>query len=210
MASLLFIKSGRFSLPPGKKILKAAEYATLLEAESVLAAADAEAARIREEAKQAYASEKERGYRDGLTEGKMEMAERMMDTVAAGVDYLEGLEGTIVDLVMNAMRKVIDGFDDKERVLGVVRKALSYARSQKRVVLRICPEDAEIVQAELASLLRDYPGIGILDVATDPRLERGACILESELGLIDAGLDVQMAGIRNAFLSRLKQNAQER
>ena len=163
-----------------------------------------------ETARQAYLEEKARGYEDGLTEGKMEMAERMMDTVGAGVDYLEGLEGTIVDLVMSAMHKVIDGFDDKERVVGVVRKALSYARSQKRVVLRICPEDAEIVQAEMKTLLRDYPGIGILDVATDPRLAKGACVLESELGLIDAGLDVQMAGIRKAFLSQLKQNVAEK
>ena len=207
MGTLLYIKNGQFSLRPDQKVLKAAEYAVLLEAEQILATARAEAAAIAEAAKQAYLEEKERGYEDGLTEGKMEMAERMMDTVAAGVDYLEGLEGTIVDLVMSAMHKVIDGFDDKERVIGVVRKALSYARAQKRVVLRICPEDAEIVQAEMKTLLRDHPGIGILDVATDPRLAKGACILESELGLIDAGLDVQMAGIRKAFLSQLKRNA---
>lgn len=209
MGTLFHIKNGEFLLSPGLKILKAADYATLLEAEDVVARARAEAARMAEAAREAYEAEKQRGYADGLAEGKMEMAERMMDNVAAGVDYLEGLEATIVNLVMNAMHKIIDGFDDKERVVGVVRKALSYARSQKRVVLRVCPEDAEIVQVELASLLRDYPGIGILDVATDPRLSKGACVLESELGLIDAGLDVQMAGIRKAFLHQLKQNVPE-
>ena len=206
MGTLLFINNGRFAPAPGQKVLKAADYALLLEAENILATAREEAAKTAEAAREAYAAEKERGYADGLMEGKMEMAERMMDTVSAGVDYLEGLEDTIVDLVMNAMRKVVDGFDDKERVVGVVRKALGYARSQKRVVLRVCPEDAEIVHAEMAALLRDFPGIGILDVATDPRLEKGACILESELGLIDAGLDVQLAAIRKAFLSQLRQN----
>ena len=208
MGKLFFINKGHFAPPPGTGVLKAADYGLLLEAEAVLNAARVEAEAIREEARKSYAEEKIRGYEDGLAEGKMEMAERMMDTVAAGVDYLEGLEGTLVDLVMNAMHKVIEGFDDKERVLGVVRKALSYARSQKRVVLRVSPEDAEIVQAEMHALLREYPGIGILDVAPDPRLAKGACILESELGLIDAGLDVQLAGIRKAFLRRLQQTPQ--
>lgn len=210
MGTLLYIKNGRFTLPPGAGVLKAADYAVLLEAGDVLDKARAEAEAMAGEARLAYEAEKERGYADGLAEGKMEMAERMMDAVAAGVDYLEGLEGTIVDLVMSAMHKVIDGFDDKERVIGVVRKALGYARSQKRVVLRVCPEDADIVQAEMAALQRDFPGIGILDVAPDARQAKGACILESELGLIDAGLDVQMAGIRKAFLSQLKRNTAEK
>ncbi len=207
MGTLFFIKNGRFTPRPGQKVLKAADYALLLEAEAVLEKARQEAEAVRKAAEEAYEEEKERGHAEGLMLGKMEMADRMLDTVSKGVDYLEGLEGTIVDLVMNAMSKVIDGFGDKERVIAVVRKALGYVRSQKRVVMRICPEDAEIVQAEMKNLLRDFPGIGILDVAPDPRLSAGACILESELGLIDASLEVQLAGIRKAFLRQLKQNA---
>jgi type III secretion protein L len=139
MGTLLFMKKGHFAPRPGTAVLKQADYTLLLETEAILDAALVEAESIREEARTLYAAEKERGYADGIAEGKMEMAERMMDTVAAGVDYLEGLEGSIVDLVMQAMRKIIEGFDDKERVIGVVRKGLGYARSQKRVVLRVCP-----------------------------------------------------------------------
>jgi type III secretion protein L len=204
MGTLLCLKNGSFSPLPGQKLLKAADYAILAQAEDIVRLAELEAESIRVAAKDAYESEKKRGYSDGLEAGKMEMAVQMMDTVAAGVDYLAGLEKRIVDLVMQVIRKVIDGFDDKERVLGLVRKALSYARSQKRVVLRVCPEDSEIVQEHLRDLLRDFPGIGILDVASDPRLDKGACILESELGLVDAGLEVQLAGIRKAFQRQLQ------
>ena len=209
MGSLFFIKNGQFTPRPGQKLLKAADYALLVAAEQVLDAARQEGEAIREAARLAYEEEKERGYAEGLALGKMEMAERMLDTMTRGVDYLEGLEGTLVNLVMNAMNKIIDGFTDKERVISVVRKSLGYVRSQKRVVMRVAPEDAELVQAEMQSLLRDYPGIGILDVAVDPRLQSGACILESELGLIDASLDVQLEGIRKAFMRQLKQNTGE-
>jgi type III secretion protein L len=204
MGTLFFLKSGSFSPQPGQKVLKAADYAVLAQAEDIVRLAELEAESIRAAAKEAYEAEKQRGYSDGLEAGKLETAAQMMDTVAAGVDYLAGLETRIVDLVMHALRKIIDGFDDKERVLGLVRKALGYARSQKRVVLRVCPEEAEIVQEHLRDLLRDFPGIGILDVAPDPRLDKGACVLESELGLIDAGLDVQLANIRKAFQRQLQ------
>jgi type III secretion protein L len=204
MGTLLCLKNGSFSPQPGRKVLKAADYAVLAQAEDIVRLAELEAESIRASAKEAYESEKKRGYSDGLAAGKMEIAAQMVDTVAAGVDYLAGLEKRIVDLVMHAVRKIIDGFDDEDRVLGLVRKALSYARSQKRVVLRVCPEEAEIVQEHLRDLLRDFPGIGILDVASDPRLDKGACVLESELGLIDAGLDVQLANIRKAFQLQLQ------
>ena len=204
MGTLLCLKSGSFSPQPGQKVLKAADYAVLAQAEDIVRLAELEAESIRSAAQDAYESEKKRGYSDGLDAGKMEMTAQMVDTVAAGVEYLAGLENRIVDLVMHAVRKIIDGFDDKDRDVGLVRKALSYARSQKRVVLRVCPEDAEIVQEHLRDILRDFPGIGILDVAPDPRLGKGACVLESELGLVDAGLDVQLAGIRKAFQRQLQ------
>ena len=209
MGSLFFIKNGNFTPKPGQKVIKSADYALMVAAEEVLAKARQEGEAIREAARRTYEEEKERGYAEGLALGKMEMAERMLDTMTKGVDYLEGLEGAIADLVMAAMNKIIDGFTDKERVIGVVRKSLGYVRSQKRVVLRVAPEDAEMVQGEMKALQRDYPGIGILDVAVDPRLAGGACILESELGLIDASLNVQLEGIRKAFMRQLKQNTGE-
>jgi type III secretion protein L len=204
MEPLLFLKNGSYAPAPGLPVLKKNDYALLLQAEQVLDHARAEAENIRAEAQKMYAAEKERGYADGMDTIRMEMTDRIMDTVASGIDYLENIEGSVVELVMQSLRKVIEGLDDKERVIGVVRKALSYARNQKKVLLRLCPEDEEYAQAEVARLTRDHPGIGILDIIADPRLAKGACLLESELGVIDAGLEVQLAAIGKSFERQLK------
>lgn len=204
MAALLYLKEVNFAVPPGRNILRAAEYADLVEAGDILARARAEAESIRRKAAEAYEAEKARGYEEGLTEGKMEMAMTMLDSLNAGVDYLAGVESTVVELVMNAVSKIIDGFNDEERVLGLVRKALGYVRTQKRVVLRVCPEDGELVSARLAELAALYPGIGIIDVTHDSRLSRGDCFLESDMGLINASLPTQIEGIRRAFDRRLR------
>ncbi len=128
----------------------------------------------------------------------------MLDSLTAGVDYLAGIESTMVDLVMNAVAKIIDGFGDEERVLGIIRKSLAYVRSQKRVTLRVCPEDGDIVPANLASLESMYAVIDLIDVVTDPRMQKGDCILESEMGVINAGLATQLEGIRRAFARKLQ------
>lgn len=203
MGSVFFLKQGSITPAPGEKLIKRDDYARLLEAADILDAARAEAGEIRRAAQLAYEREKERGYQDGLEDGKMEMTVQMLDSLSTSVDYLEGLESTMVELIMNALSKIVDGFDDEERVLGVARKALNYVRNQKKVTLRTSPEDAEMAQAHLDELLRQYPGISILDIVPDPRLEKGACILESEMGLIDASLPTQLAGIRRAFARRL-------
>ena len=41
--------------------------------------------------------------------------------------------------------------------------------------------------------------MGYVDVVADPRLAPGACIVESEIGLVEASLERQLAALRQAF-----------
>ena len=42
-----------------------------------------------------------------------------------------------------------------------------------------------------------------LDVVPDASLERGACLLESELGVVDASLETQLKALENALRSKI-------
>ena len=57
------------------------------------------------DARTEYERQKQQGYEDGLTEGKLEMAEKMVDSVGRTVDYFAGLEKRIVELVVKATKK---------------------------------------------------------------------------------------------------------
>lgn len=208
MDGLLLVARGRVAVPPGRTVLKAAEYAALTEADAILAAARREAETLREEARQTYEREKLRGYEEGLRQGKAEMTARMFDSLASGVTYLEKMEGMVVDVVMDTLRKILAGFDDRERAAALVRKAVAYVRGRRNVVLRVAPDDLEAVQATLETLPRDAADVPPLEIVADARLEPGACLLESELGVIDAGLETQLQSIREAFLRHLGQGHQ--
>lgn len=203
MGTLFYVKDLGATLTPGQQILRAADHAIVVEANTVLARARADAAAILHDAHKVYAAEKARGHAEGLEQGKAEMTERMLLSVVSSVDYLEKMEGMMVEVVMSTLQKIFDGVDHRELAVGLVRRALVYVRGQKKVILRICPDDLEAVQEALEHMLDDNAAIGILEVAADTRLERGACLLESDVGLIDASLSTQLENIRSAFLHHL-------
>ena len=196
MGTTFRLNKQRFQPNPAGGLLTVEECALLVRANA-----------LRDTAEEAYAQEKQRGYADGMEAGKAEMAERIFDAITKGVDFIEHLENTTVDLVMQSLDRVLAGMTDKERVTGVVRKALSYIRGQKQVTVRVSPDDAALLEQELQSMQADFPAIECIRLAPDRHLAAGSCLLESDLGIIDASLPVQMAALRRVFEAQLKRNA---
>ena len=187
------------SLPPGTRVLPAADLAALVEAQSVLDNAHAQAEAILAGAREAFEAERRRGYEDGKQEALLDQAEKMIETVSRTVEYFAGVENEMVDLVMASVRKVVDGFDDREKVMIVVRNALAVVRNQKQMTLRLHPAEIESVRERINDILAAYPGVGYLDLLADARLGRGACILESQIGMVEASLEGQIEALRGAF-----------
>ena len=184
---------------PGSRVLRRADIAALADAEALLAAARAQADAIVAGAEAAFDAERQRGFEEGLAEVRMEQAEKMIETVGRTVDYFAKVETDMVALVMGALRRIIEGFDDTERVLIAVRNALSVVRNQKQMTLRLHPQQVDMVRGRVNDLLAAYPGVGYLDIVPDGRLAIDACILESEIGLVESSVDGQIQALQNAF-----------
>ena len=104
---------------------------------------------------------------------------------------------------------MVSGFDDRERVLATVRNVLTAARSQKQMTLRLPPDRVELVRAEIDQVLSQFPAIAFLDIAADTRLSGDACVLESEVGVVEASLPSQIQALRQAFDRVLGSRASE-
>ena len=186
-------------IAPGQRVLRAADVAAWGDAEALLASARQQADAIIAGAEAALEAERQRGYAEGVAEAQMEQAEKMIDTVSRTIDYFARVEGDVVALVMSAVRKIIDGFNDEERVLIVVKNALSVVRNQKQMTLRLHPQQVDVARARMNDLLASYPGVGYLDIVADGRLSLESCILESEIGLVEASIEGQIKALETAF-----------
>ena len=181
------------------KIIRFADVAALHEAQQLIVAANAQADAIVAGAQAAFEAERQRGYAEGIEEAKLEQAEQMIENVSRTIDYFGKVETRMVELVMQALRKIISDFNDEDRVLITVKNVLSVVRNQKQMTLRLNPNQVEIVKARVNDLLANYPGVGYLDIVADSRLQLDSCILESDIGLVEASMEGQLQALENAF-----------
>ncbi|ANN80282.1 hypothetical protein BAU07_06270 [Bordetella flabilis] len=179
--------------------MRAADYAAVVDAQGLLDVARARAGRIRADAEAAYRRECERGYAEGTTRARNEQAAAMIRLAEQTDAYLRGLEHDIADLVLTSVRKIVADFDSRERVLAVVRSGLALVRRQKHVLLRVHPEDAAVVREHMDTLRSAYPGMGDIDVAADDRYARGACRIESPIGVVETSLAEQVRAMQSAL-----------
>lgn len=186
-------------IAPGTKVLRRAEVGAWLDAKGMIAAARVQADALMANTQAAYDKECERGYAEGLAEARMEQVEKMIDTVGRTVDYFAKVEADMVALVMTAVRKIIDDFDDEQRVVIAVKNALSVVRNQKQMTLRLHPQQVEAVRGHVNELLAAYPGVGYLDIVPDGRLSSDSCILESEIGMVESSIKGQITALEAAF-----------
>ena len=193
-----------YQVLPDQKIVKADDYAAFVDSQTIISNAQAEADEILEDAKRVFEEEKVKGYEQGLKEGEKKSTAHLIKYLSKTVDSFEKFEEKILDVVMKALRQIMGEMDDKELVKKIVKKALNLARSQKQMVLRVAPSQAEYMRGEIDSILKDYPGINFVDVREDARLTEGDCIVDTDLGVIDGRIDTQLEVLRTTFKDLIK------
>ncbi len=205
---MLLVKKPDFVLATDRRLVKATEMATVRSAEEIIAAAEADAARIREEAKVAFEEEKKRGYDKGIADGKMEIAMQKLDLLDSSVAFMEGVEQKMADVVMKALRSFVVEVGDREMVVNIVRKTLgAVIRTQRHVTLKVAPEMVGVVKERIDAFRQDYPTVETFDVIEDSRLKGSACILETEAGVADASVESQLAAIEKSLQRHIARGA---
>jgi type III secretion protein L len=198
----LFLMNGRTpAVAPGTRLVKAPEAGPFLDALELSAKAAAMEADMAKRAEEAYESRRRQGYQDGLDAGRDEYALKIMDTVMASVEYLEKLEGDLARIVEEAVRKIIGDLPSDQVAVGLVRKALSLMRDDRRVVVRVSPEDEPAVSQALQGPSGRSP---FFDVRADGRFSPGKCVLESDLGVVEASVETQLRNLSEALRTRVK------
>ena len=197
---MLLVKKTDFVLQSDRRVVKATDVATVRSATEIISAAEAEAARIREEAKAAFEAEKQRGYEKGISDGKMEIAMQKLDQVDSSVAFMQGVEEKMAEVVMKALKTCVVEIGDREMVVQIVRKTMAAViRTQRTVTLKVAPELVETVRARVSELTTTFPTNETFYVVEDPRLKGAACVLETEAGVADASVETQLAAIEKSL-----------
>jgi flagellar assembly protein FliH len=150
----------------------------------------------------------QQGFQDGQSAARQEL-EGQLDAMAARmartIEELSGMrqrfrheaEEDVIALAIAIARRVLhrELTVAPEALLGLLKAALEKIEVREIHRVRVCPEDAPLVQSHL-----DKMGLPQqVELIADPGLGRGAAILDSSRGALDVSVETQLAEIERGF-----------
>lgn len=170
-------------------------------AEKLLEEAEGKSLIIKEEARKA-------GFEEGLSKGKKQyeaLLEEAQDVKRkAEADYLQllgNVEADAIRMIMDIAKKVISHEMEvnSENVLLLVKQAFQKCTNAESAILKVSAEDYDYVSENRDKLVSMLGGVEELEIRKDFSLTRGACIVETAFGTVDAGIETKFGKIEEAF-----------
>ena len=196
MEKFFSVKPLGSQLNAGQQILKAADYEQMVTYEQLMQQLEQRYRQREKVAAVALAKSIQRGMEEGQERANQQASEQMVLFAGRVNDTLVKLEDELVDVVINAVRKVMRGFDQEDRVREAVLGGLELVRGSHKLLVRVHPQQHAAVTAQLEAIPHRFRS---LEVVGDPQLREDDCVLESDIGIVNAGLEQQLQVIEQAL-----------
>ena len=177
------------------------------QADALLADADMQADAIRKEAKNAGF---EQGHQEGtakaeeeLTRLRSQIEEEQRQLEADYRQKVQELEPYLVEIVSDVFEKVFHvHFDDKKEVLVyLIEKVILNAEGTKEFQVRVSRADYEFVEGQKDAISAQVGASITVEIVADASLQEHQCMIETDSGVFECGVDVQLENLLGTLKS---------
>ena len=170
-------------------------------------------AQLNEQAYQrGYADGKKKGITDAertwhaLGEKKIEpfvmsLQEALLQLNTIRKEAYRKIEKEVVELALAIARQVIcqEITIDREIVVCVAREALAKVEDPARIKIKMSPSDLQFIKETRAQLSNMIENIDHVTLEAAENIQSGGCIIETDLGEIDARIEKQLQAVEESF-----------
>lgn len=170
------------------------------------------------------------GFNDGLEKGTNEgqqagferaakKLEPVLDSLQQGLlqltnlrqDMYQSIENEVVDLALAIARKVIcrEIEVDKEVVVCVAREALAKVEAPGKIKIKLNPSDLEFINETKYQISELIGNIDNVTLEAEKSIQSGGCVIETDLGEIDARIENQLQAVEESFRAALEKSTTE-
>lgn len=163
---------------------------------------------------------KETAWQDGYNKGMDEAKKRQEELISAQMQEIKKVLGSIEEYKINLHNEMLDNvlqlsIDIAEKIvniqlkrddivfIGIVKNAIAILEGNQKFVLRVSKVDFDKYFKDDAAWLKEQLHCGPFEVVGDASLQMGGCVIESENGIIDAGIDVQLNKIQRSLIEEV-------
>ena len=158
-----------------------------------------------------YKTGAEEGYEDGFKAGRQDSTDESMEIILKAKEvlkiaheesrgYIEKTEKEIIELSVKIAESIIKKeikLDDSI-IVGVAKAALAEVRNRSQIIIRSGRAESMILQNHLKELQELCPN-GVFTILKDETMPEGACVIETEMHVIDATMDRQLENVKMAL-----------
>ncbi len=173
------------------------------DAAAIIAEAQAEAERIRAKAKEtgyaegkAAASEEAEIY---LNQAREELAEKEEQLAGEYRKKEEEMEPALVDTILKIFSEITHAVsvDKRDMILTLVNNVMAGGESSRNFIIRVCNEDARFLKENRDKIINAVRKDVHIEIVTDPSMKRNECLIDTDTGVYDCSLDIQMENLIN-------------
>ena len=166
---------------------------------------------IEAQRRQALEEASRKGYEEGYDEGqkagyaeadaiKQELAAKEQRLYAEYDNLVEELEPRFIDTITEIYSHIfgIELADKRDILVHLIDSTLRQVESSKTFIVHVSKEDYPFVNMHKQELTQGAAaGKGMVEVIEDIALSQGACLIETDGGIFDCGVDTQLQELTN-------------
>ncbi len=173
------------------------------DARAIISQAQAEADFLRNQAK-------EQGYTEGtakateqavsqLKQKEMELELLEKQLMSEYEQKKEELEPILVDVILKLFSEItqVIALDKRDMILTLVNNVMAGGEASRNFVIRVCNEDAIFLKENKEKIIGAARKDIHIEIVVDPSLKRNQCLIDTDTGVYDCSLDIQLENLIN-------------
>lgn len=182
------------------------------EAEKIISDAHDESSKIVEEANIRADEIRQKSVQEGIEKGLKEGQDQVSETMHSALETLNDAvkerkkiikdsENELVRLALKIAEHVIrkEVTIDKEIVMNIIMEALGKMSERENIIIRVSKEDGEYVKKSKDKISGIMDGVKSISIIEDSFMEPGGCVIETNLGYVDAKISTKISLIEQAI-----------
>ncbi len=195
------IHGDRIHTAPKQKIIRADDISSLQEAKEVLQSIKQDAKQYRLQIAKEGEEIKEQAFREGYEEGFEKWTSHLAHFEAQLAALRKEMQEVIIPIALKAAKKIVAREIElsEEVIVDIVASHLKAVAQHKKITVYVNKKDLDILEKNKPRLRELFEQAESLSIRSRADIAIGGCIIETEVGIINAQMDHRWQALERAF-----------
>lgn len=194
-----------------RKIIPAKEFSQLIDARDLMEKVKQDAETYKLEVAVECEKLKEYAQQEGFAEGYQVWVEQVAKLEEEIINVRQELKKMLIPAALKAAKKIVGREIElsEDTIVDIVSNQLKAVAQHSKVIIYVNKRDFEAVENSRQRLKDVFEHLESLSIRERSDIGRGGCVIETEMGIINAQLENQWSALERAFALLMKQPSNE-